>query len=131
MPLNLGSSSVLVRVGSGSPAKVFLGSVSVLNTPSTPTLVLARWQELGPPGSGTLDLSLDALPFNGGSAITNYRVYADGVFLSVVTITANGGPYAFAGQVEAPDSLVGEPITLSAVNAVGEGSQSDPVNATA
>ena len=66
-------------------------------------------------------LTWSAPASNGGSSITNYRIYEDGFFIDQVN-----------GDVLTWPSIVGPGAgyEVSAVNAVGEGPKSAPVVAT-
>lgn len=120
MPLQLGSSSALFRVGSGSPSKVFLGTVSIQNVPGAPVITAASV-------SGEfLTVTGDAPSNNGGSSITGYRLYVNGDFylnqaLELVLWDFGGEETPIEG---------GDEIRISAVNAIGEGPLSNAVTAT-
>jgi hypothetical protein len=93
-----------IVVGTGAPS-----------APLAPTLT-------GTPGNNTVALTWTA-PYDGGLAITNYRVYRGGTLLTTLgvvqayndTTAVNGTTYSY---------------TVSAVNALGEGAQSSFVSVT-
>jgi hypothetical protein len=74
--------------------------------------------------AGDLEVTLAAAPDDGGSAITHYRLYVEGVFDQEV---AAGSPIAFPAY----DGSVGDEIQVSAKNAIGEGPLSDPFEVVA
>jgi hypothetical protein len=112
MPAKIGTGNVLFRVGSGSPSKVFLGTVAVQTVPGAPEIEMAEW-------SGDSTNVEHNIPSDGGSAITAYKYYFDGAEYTP-TSTEEGIGY-FAG--EDYSGLVAE---VSAVNAIGEGPKSTP-----
>lgn len=108
----------IVGEGNMSPS-VQIIAATLPGTPSTPTIVSAD-------SSPQITIQWNAPGYDGGSAVTNYRVYMDGVFVgstinSVRTYTQStgmtvGNTYAFK---------------VSAVNVVGEGTISGSVSAIA
>jgi hypothetical protein len=116
MPLNLGSSAALLRLGSGSPSKVFLGSVTVLDVPQPPQVIGTSG------GVGNTTISL-AWPSNAsGSALTGYRIYVDSALIASPSISG-----LIPESVSLNENYSGQVIEVSAVNAIGEGPKSDPV----
>jgi levanase len=80
------------------------------------------------PGAPTITSAIEANPVqwlpptsNGGSPITEYRVYADGGLFETVAAPETSTVNSVAG---------GSAVQVSAVNAVGEGPKSAPVVAT-
>lgn len=122
MAANLGTSSALIRVGSGLPSKVFLGTVSILNVPGQPTMI-----------ESCADVNSTVVffpPADGGSAILDYEVYVDNDTVDAFA----GEQYAFTGPVNDPNSPAGSltitfedldfaglDVTVRARNAIGYG----------
>lgn len=114
MPIKLGSTNVTLKLGTQS-VTARLGStlVSGATVPGAPTITRAE--------SGNT-AAWSAPSSDGGSAITAYKFYVNGIW-----DTAGYGPNNF----ESVDVVfVGEVIQVSAVNAVGEGPKSAPVTVT-
>ena len=120
MAVNLGSTSAVFRVGSGSPSKVFLGTVSIQNVPGAPTITAAT-SELDDGNYAHVIAFIP--PADGGSPITGYRVYLDDV---LVESSAQSSTAQEAAPVPAP----ADDAQISAVNAVGEGPKSAVVSVT-
>jgi hypothetical protein len=101
-------------------AAIYLGATRVPTVPGKP-VPSAEWD--------APDLIVySQAPPNGGSVILQYRVYVNGEVFA--TVTAPGfDPFLF--QVSAPTSLVGDTLRLSAINAIGEGPQSEPTTVEA
>lgn len=110
------SANSIVRVANPSAASVdydlYVIGVSA-TVPAKPVISLAE------DDSGDLEMTLAAAPDDGGFAITAYRLYVEGVFDQEV---AAASPIAFPSYAGA----VGDEVTVSAVNELGEGPQSDP-----
>jgi hypothetical protein len=92
---------------------------------------LLRPTRRGPtvPGTPTVTLAVESWPIewappasNGGSPITLYRVYVNGVLFETV---------AAPGTATVDSVAAGSVVRVSAVNAVGEGQRSAAVVATA
>jgi hypothetical protein len=114
MAIKLGTSSVTLKLGTQSVTG-YLGSAIVTATvPGAPTINFAGNDGFGgtivqffPPGS------------DGGSAITVYKVYFDGVEVSPDSVADDQASFSEL-------SFAGQEAELSAVNAVGEGPKSNP-----
>jgi len=125
MAVKLGTGDVSFRLGSGEVAAVYLGSEEVwsaVTVPGSPTITNAIYL----PGDGTTEIAWDAPADDGGSEITGYVWYLDGV-------PAAPDEEGEAGSVVArfyPD-YSGAEVEVAAVNAIGEGPKSDPVTVTA
>lgn len=86
-------------------------------------------RRIGRPGVPTITVAVEANPVewlppasNGGSPITEYRVYVDGDLFETVAAPETSTVNSVAG---------GAAVQVSAVNAVGEGPKSATVIATA
>ena len=113
MAVKLGTSNVTLKLGTQSVTG-YLGSAIVTATvPGAPTIDSAM--EL----IGDVTLNYSAPESDGGSAITGYIYYVNGVPVTPTSETP-GFSAVFPGQF--PDV-----IEVSAVNAVGEGPKSAPV----
>jgi hypothetical protein len=113
MAAKIGTGNVLFRVGSGSPSKVFLGTAAVQTVPGAPTNLAAVF------ANGTWNLAWTA-PSDGGSPLTAYRVYVDGVF----DTGAQTSPLSANATTTASTDAE---VSVSAVNAIGEGPQTAPL----
>ena len=110
MAAKIGTGSVLFRVGSGSPSKVFLGSTAVQTVPGAP--VSLEYE------SGADEVGWTTPASDGGSPILHYRVYINGFWdQQENTVFAVASPAA--GEYE-----------VSAVNAIGEGPKAGPITVT-
>jgi len=112
MPAKIGTGNVLFRVGSGSPSKVFLGTAAVQTVPGAPTISSTRSDDV-------MELSVA----DGGSPITDFVVYVDGDPVTVDDLEFEGD-VNWAVDVDFTFSP-GQIVQVSAVNAIGEGPQSD------
>jgi hypothetical protein len=115
MAAKIGTGDILFRVGSGSPSKVFLGSTAVQNVPGAPTILSAGFDE-------QTDVGFTP-PNDGGSAITAYKFYFDGVELTPDSTTENSASFSA--------NLAGQDAQVAAVNAIGEGPKSATVTVVA
>ncbi len=116
MAAKLGSDDVSFRLGSTSPAAVYLGATQVWSAatvPGAPTITSAT------DAGGDTEVYYTAPADDGGSAITSYKFYLNGVDATVVFESAG---FALLGGGGA-----GAVVEVSAVNAIGEGPKSDPV----
>jgi hypothetical protein len=119
MAAKLGSDDVSFRLGAVTPAKVYLGSQEVwtaATVPGEPTITSAT------DAGGDTEVYYTAPADDGGSAITAYKFYRDGVEAIVVFGSAG---FALLGGVGA-----GAVVEMSAINAIGEGPKSAPVTVT-
>jgi len=120
MALKLGIDGAYFRLGT-QPAKVRLGSVAVQDVPGAPTLVSAV--DVGPGESMALDITEPA--DNGGSPLLAYRVYVEDELAATLPLVGfRPATFSVDGDFE------GLPVKVAAVNAVGEGPKSAPVNVT-
>lgn len=120
MPLQLGTSSALFRVGSGSPSKVFLGTVSIQNVPGAPVITGAQSQGMG---GGEIFFTP---PADGGTPILGYNVYVNESSVAANTNVANG----VASELVGLDFESGDTVRIAAVNAIGEGPKSASFTST-
>lgn len=93
-------------------------STTTFGVPSAPQNTSAS----AGPGTGEIGLSWSAPADDGGTAVTEYIVYRDGMFLDNTTATS----YLDAGLADGTTYA----YNVSAVNAVGEGPRSATVTAT-
>lgn len=116
MALKLGTTDVTLRMGNAAyPTKAYLGDALVAATvPGAPTITSATYG-ITPPATS---VGFSAPADNGGSAITGYKFYFDGVEQTPDVITSAA---VFSG-----DDYTDSVIEVSAVNAVGEGPKSEP-----
>jgi hypothetical protein len=120
MSIYLGSQAVTVYLGAvqvTSPGGAFLDGVQVFpagpSVPGAPTITSASFDENTDVGFTT--------PSDGGSEITAYKLYFDGVEQTPDSISLSDiNSASFAAN------LVGQEVEVSAVNAIGEGPKSDP-----
>ena len=117
MAANLGEASVLFRIGGGTPSKVFLGNVSIQNLPGAPVIFSATHS------GGSTTVIADLPSDTGGLPITSVRFYVNDV-LNTSGISTGPADAVFN------DNLTGDEITVSAVNAIGEGPKSAAVTVT-
>jgi len=113
MAAKIGTGDVSFRLGSSTPAAAYLGSEQVwtaATVPGAPTDVSAS---MG--AQYTINYSPPAS--NGGSEITSYKFYSDGV-----EITPDGQTVGAEAVFSVDYS--GTQIQVSAVNAIGEGPKS-------
>jgi hypothetical protein len=98
-------------------ASLYLGATRVPTVPGRPTNIA------GSEDGGATEVEF-TYPTNGGSSITGYKFYFNGVQRTPVTSSEDiSGQFAsafFAGD------FTGESVRVSAVNAVGEGLRSEP-----
>lgn len=111
MAVNLGASAVSLKLGSQSVVG-FLGSqIVTASVPGAPTIT-------GVDPGVQFDVVFIAPASDGGSAITAFRFFLDGVLTEPDSqIPGRAGFFA---------DLTGVEIEMSAVNAVGEGPKSAP-----
>ena len=121
MAVNLGSSAAVFRVGSGTPSKVFLGTVSIQNVPGAPEMIECC--------ADVNSLVVFYPPTDGGSPILDYEVWVDNTPLdeyvpgAIVTGPANdpnSPPGSLTITVEGED-FDGLNVSVRARNAIGYG----------
>jgi hypothetical protein len=112
MGAKIGTGNVLFRVGSGSPAKVFLGTAAVQTVPGAPVITAAS-------DGSNIEFTP---PADGGSPILGYNIYVDGV------LEVSNEPMVIEGILDTPLAAApGADVEIAAVNAIGEGPRSAPV----
>lgn len=117
MSAKLGTADAAFRLGAVTPAAVYLGATQVwsaVTVPGAPTITSAFFLF----GSTTY-IAYSGPENDGGSEITAYRFYFDGVLTE---------PDSGVSGVEAffNTDYTGQTVEVSAVNAVGEGPKSAP-----
>jgi hypothetical protein len=121
----IGSVAAAPFVG-GEFVSLYLGSTRVPTVPGPPQILSATYTT----GIDFVETSvLHTVPNNGGSSITEYKYYFDGVEASFSNVNENGA----AGQdffSKFDLSFLGQAVQVSAVNGVGEGPKSAPVTVT-
>jgi hypothetical protein len=123
MAAKLGSDDVSFRLGAGEVAAVYLGtqevwSAVVPTVPGAPTINYAEFSAV------RVLTEVGVFPPNdGGSAITGYKFYFNGVE-KTPDDSFNAG--TFLG-FDFEEELTGQSLEVSAVNSVGEGPKSEPV----
>jgi hypothetical protein len=125
MAIKLGTTTASLYLGS-TPVAAYLGAEQVYSAatvPGAPEITLAE------AGVAATDIRFTP-PDDGGSAITGYKFYFEGV-----EKTPSSGPTDSAepGELIAlfSESFLGQAAEVSAVNAIGEGPKSDPVTVAA
>jgi hypothetical protein len=111
MAVKLGTSNVTLKLGTQSVTGYLGSAIVTASVPGAPTGVAAQWN-----GSFT-QVVMSAPASDGGSEISEYRVYINAVLVQF-------GDTALEYFIAA--NYAGQQVTASAVNAVGEGPQSDP-----
>ena len=114
MAIKLGSSAVTLKLGTQSVTGYLGDTIVTATVPGAPTITSATYSSVG---AGNTAIVYTAPSDNGGSAVTGYKFYFDGVLTEPTSITSSAN---FAQDFT--DSV----IEVSAVNAVGEGPKSDP-----
>ena len=113
MPVKLGTSAVTIKLGAQSVTG-YLGSTNVTAVvPGAPTITTAQST------NGEIAVIYSAPASDGGSPITEYRLYLDGLLVLA------GNP----GLSPIVPGTAGQVVEVSAVNAVGEGPKSAPFTA--
>ena len=120
MAAKLGTGDVSFRLGSATPAAVYLGSAQVwsaVTVPGAPTSLT---------GDNNASLYWTAPASDGGSPITSYKVFADGQDVSGSGTFAT--PSTAGGDVEWNSGVFGNFVwTVVAVNAIGDSATSAPI----
>ncbi len=117
MAVKLGSTDVSFRLGSATPAAVYLGATQVWSAASVPGA------PTGLAEVGGESLTWEAPVSDGGAAITSYRIYLDGV-----NVTVSNASAGFSSPTQWFGFGSGE-WQVSAVNSAGEGEKSTPITA--
>jgi hypothetical protein len=121
MAAAVGTNSVLFRVGSGSPSKVFLGTVSIQNVPGAPEMI-----ECCADGNS---LVVFYPPTDGGLPILDYEIwvdnaplddYAQGAVVTGPVYDPNSPAGSLTITVEG-ESFDGLDVSVRARNAIGYG----------
>lgn len=128
--IKLGSGDVSFRLGAATPSKVYLGAQEVWSdfVPTAPGVPTGLTVETDQDNQSSVDVSWTAPDSDGGSAVTGYKLYRsmNGTDYTLhsspsgtsdtVTVANNGGQTVY--------------IKVAAVNAIGEGSQSEATTGT-
>jgi hypothetical protein len=125
MGVKLGSDDVSFRLGAGEVAAVYLGATQVYSAVSVPGAPTGLEKQV----SDYESLIWTAPTSDGGSPITGYIVYLDGVDVTVSGFFVLSGP-ALTPTEWAPNGSFSGSWTVAAVNAVGTGPQSAPLTAS-
>jgi PKD repeat protein len=125
--------ATLTVTDSSSPAKTASSSVTITASPVAGTAPGAPTGLTAQPGSGQVSLSWTAPASNGGVNITSYRVYR-GTASGNETLLTSGGCSGLGAVTSCTDTGLANGqayfYKVSAVNAVGEGAQSNEASAT-
>lgn len=130
MAAKLGSTDVSFRLGASTPSKVAIGAVEVWTdvVPTVPGIPTGLTVNTSETAESSVDVSWTAPESDGDSPITGYKVYRsfDGSTYTLhsspsgtsaaVTVAYNGGQTVY--------------IRVSAVNAIGEGDESEATTGT-
>lgn len=130
MATKLGSTDVSFRLGASTPSKVALGAVEVWTdvVPTVPGIPTGLTVNTSETAESSVDVSWTAPESDGDSPITGYKVYRsfDGSTYTLhsspsgtsaaVTVAYNGGQTVY--------------VRVSAVNAIGEGDESEVTTGT-
>jgi len=120
MAAKLGSTTASLYLGS-TPVAAYLGAEQVYSAatvPGAPTNVTGFFE------FGNTEVSFDAPEDDGGSPITGYKFYFDGVERTP-SFSPDPNNRVFSNQ-----DYAGQDVEVSAVNAIGEGPKSEPAEIT-
>ena len=121
MPVNLGSSAVSLYLGDQSVTGYIGSQIVTASVPGAPTISGAYYSPFMP---GTF-ATLAAPASDGGSPVTGYRFYFNGVATMIYTGQESGVPGVLFFELAEPGP--GDVLEAAAVNANGEGPKSAPV----
>ncbi len=125
MSVKLGSGDVSFRLGSATPSKVAIGSTEVWTdvVPTVPGIPTGLAVTADGDNQSSVDVSWSVPASDGDSPITGYRVYRS---LDGSTYTLHSSPSGTSATVTVANNG-GQTIYIkvAAVNAIGEGSQSE------
>ena len=125
--------AVLTVTDSSSPARTATSSITITASPIAGTVPGAPTGLSGSAGNAQVGLSWTAPASNGGVNITSYKVYR-GTSSGGETLLASGGCSGVGAVTSCTDTGLtnGQQYfyTVSAVNAIGEGAQSNEASAT-
>jgi PKD repeat protein len=124
--------ATLTVTDSASPAKTATSSVTITASPVSGTPPGAPTGLTATPGSGQVQLNWTTPSSNGGVNITSYRVYR-GTASGGETLLTSGGCSGLSSVLTCTDTGLTNGQTyfykVSAVNAIGEGAQSNEASA--
>ncbi len=125
--------ATLTVTDSSSPAKTATSTVTITASPIAATVPGAPTGLTATGGTGQVSLSWQAPASNGGENITSYKVYR-GTSSGTETLLTSGGCSALSTGRSCTDTGLTAGQTyyykVSAVNGIGEGSQSNEASAT-
>jgi hypothetical protein len=130
MGIKLGSGDVSFRLGAATPSKVYLGAQEVWTdfVPTAPGVPTGLTVETDEDNQSSVDVSWTAPESDGGSAVTGYKLYRS---LNGTDYTLHSSPSGTSDTVTVANNG-GQTvyIKVAAVNAIGEGSQSEAETGT-
>jgi len=125
--------ATLTVTDSSSPAKTATSTVTITASPIAATVPGAPTGLTATGGTGQVSLSWQAPASNGGENITSYKVYR-GTSSGTETLLTSGGCSGLSTGLSCTDTGLTAGQTyyykVSAVNGIGEGSQSNEASAT-
>jgi hypothetical protein len=121
MAVKLGTSSVTLKLGTQSVTGYLGSAIVTASVPGAPTILLTY-----------TEIPFDAgvvfqIPGDGGSPITSYTFYINGVEAEPIVGPFEGGPGELIAVFDY-ELGAGQDIEVAAVNAVGEGPKSAPAS---